>query len=146
MGRHLGLRLPSFLLFSFLFLINMATAWGQAIPLVTQAVDDHHRVTLDGNVVPMARAEFDRGAAGNAQPMPRMLLLLKRSDAQQAALRDMMERQQDKSSPDYHAWLTPQEFGARFSPASRWARWCVLWNRWGAMFRAAGILCLPRCS
>ena len=49
--------------------------------------------------------------------MTRMLLLLKRSDEQEAALQDYLEKQQDKSSPNYHQWLTPQEFGAQYGPA-----------------------------
>ena len=76
-----------------------------------------HRVTLDGNIHPLARAEFERGAVGAGQPIPRMLLLMKRSEAQQAALLTLMEQQQDKSSANYHAWLTPQDFGTRFGPA-----------------------------
>src|SRR6266851_5340307 len=46
--------------------------------------------------------------------MPRILLLLKRSDQQEAALQSLMEAQQDKSSPNYHAWLTPDQFGKQF--------------------------------
>ena len=117
MGRHLGRCLQFVVLFSLIFLIGNSTAWAQTQPRVTQAVDSSRRVTLEGNVHPMARAEFDSGSAGNAQLMPRMLLLLKRSDAQQAALSNLMEQQQDKNSPNYHAWLTPQDFGTNFGPA-----------------------------
>src|SRR6266851_1908149 len=46
--------------------------------------------------------------------MPRILLLLKRSDQQEAALQSLMGAQQDKSSPNYHAWLTPDQFGKQF--------------------------------
>src|SRR5580698_8328173 len=64
-----------------------------------------------------ARAEFDRGAVSDAQPATRVALLLKRSDDQQTALTQLLEQQQDKTSPNYHKWLTPQQFGARFGPA-----------------------------
>src|SRR6266404_3114844 len=50
-------------------------------------------------------------------PLARMLLVLKRSDQQEKALRDLIENQQYKKSPSYHQWLTPVEFGARFGPA-----------------------------
>jgi hypothetical protein len=49
--------------------------------------------------------------------MTRMLLLLKRSDEQETALQDYLEKQQDKSSASYHQWVTPQEFGALYGPA-----------------------------
>lgn len=117
MLRHLGLRLWFLLAISIFFLINTSITRAQAIPRVTQTVDSSHRVTLEGNIHPLARAEFERGAVGAGQPIPRMLLLMKRSEAQQAALLTLMEQQQDKSSANYHAWLTPQDFGARFGPA-----------------------------
>ncbi len=117
MLRHLGLRLQFLFAISIFFLINTSITWAQTIPRVTQTVDSSHRVTLDGNIHPLARAEFERGAVGAGQPIPRMLLLMKRSEAQQAALLTLMEQQQDKSSANYHAWLTPQDFGTRFGPA-----------------------------
>ena len=92
-------------------------AFGQTPALVVAPVNNAERVTLSGNVHPLARAEFDRGAADSSLPMNRILLLLKRSDAQEAALQTYMEQQQDKSSPNYHAWLTPQQFGEQYGPA-----------------------------
>ncbi|MGC2356516.1 MAG: protease pro-enzyme activation domain-containing protein, partial [Candidatus Acidiferrum sp.] len=110
--------LSSGLLFvSSLLILNPVSAKGQALPRVVEAVDNAKRVTLPGNVHPLARAEFDRGAASDALAMTRMLLLLKRSDDQESALQDYLEKQQDKSSPNYHQWLTPQEFGAQYGPA-----------------------------
>lgn len=84
---------------------------------VTEAVDDAKTVTLKGNVHPLARAEFDQGAVSDAMPATRMLLLLQRSPAQEASLRQLLGQQQDKSSPNYHAWLTPQQFATQFGPA-----------------------------
>jgi trimeric autotransporter adhesin len=46
-----------------------------------------------------------------------MLLVLKRSAEQQAALRKLLDDQQDKASPSYHKWLTPEQFGQQFGPA-----------------------------
>src|SRR5437879_11848204 len=47
-------------------------------PLIVQAVDDSQLTTLRGNTHPLARAQFDRGAAPPDLPMRRMLLVLKR--------------------------------------------------------------------
>ena len=84
---------------------------------VTETPDGNVRVTLTGNVHPLARAENSRGAVADSLPMQRILLLLKRSAAQQAALQSLMEAQQDKSSPSFHKWLTPDEFGKQFGPS-----------------------------
>jgi hypothetical protein len=116
--RHQLRLLPAvFLLGSSLLVLNPVGTQGQVQPRVVEAVDNAKRVTLAGNVHPLARAEFDQGAAADALPMTRMLLLLKRSDEQEAALQDYLEKQQDKSSANYHQWLTPQEFGAQYGPA-----------------------------
>jgi len=106
-----------FLFLSILFLLSANGALGQATPRVVDPVDNRNRVTLSGNVHPLARAEFDRGAVDNGLPMTRMLLLLKRSEDQEAALQTYMEQQQDKNSANHHVWLTPQQFGAQYGPA-----------------------------
>src|SRR3989454_2340710 len=84
---------------------------------ITQAVDENNLVVLKGNVHPLARAEFDQGAVADEQPLNRMLLLLQRSADQESALRQLFDDQQSKSSPNYHAWLTPEQFGKQFGPA-----------------------------
>jgi subtilase family serine protease len=117
MGQQSGFVCKFVRLCVLLFLIGGSTAWGQVRPRVVQAVNNDQRITLKENVHPLARAEFDRGAVVESQPMTRMLLLLKRGDDQEAALQQYLDSQQDKSSPNYHAWLTPEEFGANYGPA-----------------------------
>lgn len=80
-------------------------------------IDESSLVTLHGNTHPLARAEFDQGAAPASLPMKRMLLILQRSPEQESALGQLLQEQQDNSSPRYHQWLTPQQFGAQFGPA-----------------------------
>jgi hypothetical protein len=86
-------------------------------PRITQPVDLERLVTLRGNTHPLARPEFDQGAAPDTQPMERILLVLQRSPEQEAALRKLLDEQQIKSSPNYHMWLTPEQFGQQFGPA-----------------------------
>src|SRR5208283_2618358 len=107
----------SLLLFSLLLILTTGSAFGQTPARVLDPVDNATRITLAGNVHPLARAGYDRGAVPPAQPMKRILLLLQRSDAQEAALQTYLEQQQDKSSLNYHAWLAPAEFGALYGPA-----------------------------
>lgn len=85
--------------------------------LVTQAVDESQRMALRGSVHPLARAEFDKGAMADTQPINRIYLLLNRSADQQTALDKLMLEQMDKSSPNYHQWLTPEQYGAQFGPS-----------------------------
>jgi hypothetical protein len=85
-------------------------------PLITQAIDESQLTVLTGNTHPLARPQFDLGTAPATLPMERMLLVLKRSDAQEAALRKLLDDQQDRTSPNYHQWMTPEQFGAQFGP------------------------------
>jgi len=96
------------------------TSWAQKAPVasrVVEQIDETRTVHIQGNVHPLARAEFDRGAVAESQPMMRMLLLLQRSAEQETALRQLLDAQQTKSSGSYHAWLTPAQFGQQFGPS-----------------------------
>ena len=106
-----------FLFLSVLFFLNPTDAFAQASPLLVEPVDNARRVRLVGNVHPLARAEFDRGAAPPDLAMNRMLLVLKRSPEQQAALNRLLDDQQDRNSSQYHRWLTPEQFGQQFGLA-----------------------------
>jgi hypothetical protein len=85
-------------------------------PLITQPIDESQLTTLKGNTHPLARPEFDLGTAPASLPMQRMLLVLKRSPEQEFALTKLLDNQQDKQSPYYHKWLTPEEYGKQFGP------------------------------
>ena len=81
---------------------------------VVHVVNMNDRVTLAGNTHPFTRSSLDQGAVAGSEPMNRMLLLLQRSPGQEAQLRQLLDEQQDKSSPNYHKWLTPADFGRQF--------------------------------
>jgi hypothetical protein len=78
------------------------------------AIDESSLVVLHGNRHPLATAANDRGEAASDLPMERMLLVLTRDAAAESALQSLIARQQDRSSPDFHAWLSPDQFGKRF--------------------------------
>src|SRR5437899_10642147 len=99
------------------FFFGRAVAQTTNIPArITQAINEKNLVVLRGNVHPLARPEFDQGLVADAQPLKRMLLLLQRSPDQESDLRQLLDDQQSKSSPNYHAWLTPEQFGKQFGP------------------------------
>ena len=94
--------------------------WAQKAPVasrVVEQIDETRTVNIRGNVHPLARAEFDRGAVAESQPMTRMLLLLQRSAEQETALRQLIDAQQTKGSGSYREWLTPTQFGKQFGPS-----------------------------
>ncbi len=103
---------------SALFLSTPATAQPSYVaPRIREPLDEGRRIVLKGNVHPLARAQFQVAGAPADLPMDRMLLVLKRSPEQEAALLKLLDDQQDKSSPDFHKWLTPEQFGQQFGPA-----------------------------
>lgn len=84
---------------------------------ITEAINETKLTLLKGNTHRLARAEFDRGPAPSVLALDRMLLVLGRSPEQEAALKILLDQQQDNSSPNYHRWLTPEQFGQQFGPA-----------------------------
>lgn len=68
-------------------------------------------------VHPLATKQNDLGRVNGSQVFHRMVLLLQRSTQQEADLQQLLKDQQDPSSPQYHKWLTPTEFGQRFGPS-----------------------------
>jgi len=89
----------------------------QSAPRITQPIDDRIVIHLPGSTHPLAVAANDVGRVEGALPMRRMLLLLKPSTQQEAALNRLIDWQQDKDAPEYHQWLSPEQFGQRFGPA-----------------------------
>jgi subtilase family serine protease len=81
---------------------------------ITASIDNSKLLVLRGNVHPWAQARFDRGPAPASLPLQRMMLVLKNTPEQTVALQELLKEQQNPESPDYHNWLTPQEFGQQF--------------------------------
>jgi len=120
MGRRMRIK-PILLLscllaaLSIVFISQRSAGQSSGAPsLITQPIDEGKLVVLRGNTHPLARAKYDQGAAPSSLAMDRMMLVLKTTSAQGAALQTLLAGQQDRSSPNYHKWLTPQEFGTQF--------------------------------
>jgi Pro-kumamolisin, activation domain/Bacterial Ig-like domain (group 3) len=120
------MRLTRALLVATLFSLAIAacdpnTSRGQSAqprPSRVGAIDETIQVTLQGNRHPLANSENDRGEVSPDLPMERMLLVLARDPSTEADLRQLLAAQQDKSSGNFHAWLSPQQFGERFGASS----------------------------
>ncbi len=77
-------------------------------------IDESALVLLKGNRHPLAAATNDRGEVSPDLPMERMLLVLTREATREAALQTLLAAQQDKSSPNFHAWLSPSQSAEQF--------------------------------
>lgn len=110
-----------------LSLATPALAQTQANPLLTQPINEVNRATLHGSVHPLVRTASDRGAVSNSFPAGRILLLLNRPPEREAALRQFLQAAHAAGSPNYHKWLTPQQFGERFGPADSDVQSVVQW-------------------
>jgi subtilase family serine protease len=100
--------------------VLMTSLWSAAAPaaepLITQHVDESSLVTLGGNTRPEMTTANDRGAVSDNTPLTHIYLQLKRSEADEAAALQLVEDLHDRSSAQYHKWLTPAQVAARFGP------------------------------
>lgn len=81
-------------------------SWALSIPLLARI--------LPGSVHPKAQSRYDQGPVDPAFKIGYITLTLNPSASQQAMLDQLLEQQQDRSSVNYHRWLTPEQFGDRF--------------------------------
>ncbi|MFI4978174.1 MAG: protease pro-enzyme activation domain-containing protein [Solirubrobacterales bacterium] len=77
-------------------------------------VDDTDTVPIPGNVSPRLSGAVDVGRTNGAIPAERMILLLRPRAGASERLERLLEEQLDPASPNYHHWLTPDEYGRAF--------------------------------
>jgi len=74
------------------------------------AVPRSHSLRVDGLA--------DQGRVPANTQLGKIMLVLQSSPEQEYALNTLMDAQQDKGSPNYHQWMTPDTFGQYFGVAS----------------------------
>jgi Pro-kumamolisin, activation domain len=111
-GRYIALTLLLFVLATFAQSLKAQTQ-----PLITTPVDESKLVTLTGSRPAALKGATDLGAADESQPSGRLMVTLKRSPEQETALQSFLLSAHQQSSPSYHKWLAPGEFGTRFGVA-----------------------------
>ena len=97
-----------------LLLTGYCSAQSVAAQRITRPVNDSDVALLPGSVHPHVAQAIDRGSVPANMPMQRMAIFFKPSAAQQADLDQLLEQQQNPSSPNYHKWLTPEQYADRF--------------------------------
>jgi Pro-kumamolisin, activation domain len=77
-------------------------------------INSNQKVVLPGNVHPLAKPLYDQGPVEPALAFPYVTLVAAPSASQQAALNLYLAQLQERSSPNYHKWLTPEQYADRF--------------------------------
>jgi subtilase family serine protease len=77
-------------------------------------IDGLRVVPLPGSAQPQAQLQYDRGSIDPSFALCRITLVAGVSQSQQADLEELLREQQIPTSPNYHRWLTPEQFGERF--------------------------------
>ncbi len=72
------------------------------------------RAVVQGTIHPKAKLATDLGVAPGDKALSSLSLRFNLTSAQSAALSQLLADQQNPSSPRYHQWLTPEQFGAEF--------------------------------
>ena len=72
------------------------------------------KVALRGDVHGHAKPENDLGRADGSRPMQGITLAFHPSEAQQKDLDNFLAELGDRSSPNYHKYLTPKQYAERF--------------------------------
>jgi len=94
------------------------SAYSQAVPQVTTAVDSLSFSPLKGSVHAVVRlGAKDLGAVPDETPTGTLTLLLQRPAEQEQQLEQYLRGAHTPGSPNYHKWLTPQEFGKTYGVA-----------------------------
>jgi len=82
-----------------------------------RVVDDADTVPIPGNVSPRLSGAIDVGPTNGAIPAERMILVLRPRAGASERLERLLQEQLDPASPNYHHWLTPDEYGRAFGIA-----------------------------
>jgi hypothetical protein len=110
--------LKGLLLFGFVIAFS-SIASAQSAPRITSAIDESRLATLAGGTRPEANTKNDRGPVPESFRLEHMFLQLRRSPEQERALDLYIEQLHDSNSPNFHHWLTAQEFGQRYGLAQQ---------------------------
>jgi uncharacterized protein (TIGR03437 family) len=90
---------------------------------ITTRIDSSRVRVLRGSVHPKTRQGADLGLADPAFPIAHGMLLLQPADGLEPFLTEL----QTPGSPNFHRWLTPEEFGAKFGASGNDRAKLVAW-------------------
>lgn len=85
---------------------------------IASSINSGSRAALPGTIMARAKQATDLGLAPADRKLESLSLRFNLTAAQQADLTQLLAAQLNPSSPSYHQWLTPAQFGARFGLSS----------------------------
>jgi uncharacterized protein (TIGR03437 family) len=103
-----------FAFFSPFVLLAVTSLDAQQPSRIAGRLDNGRRVALAGRVHRNARQQNDLGRVDPRFQLPAVTVFLKPSAPGQASLNQLLQDQQDPASPNFHHWLTPEEYADRF--------------------------------
>ena len=95
-------------------LLASTVCFGAQADRIPGPIDSSQMVALPGHGDRRALPQYDQGPVERSFQFGRVTLVLAPSPSQQVALDLLLAQQQDRSSPNYHKWLTPEQFADRF--------------------------------
>ena len=78
------------------------------------AISSGQMISLSGNVHHKALLQYDQGPVDPSFQLTYVTLLTSPTPSQAKALEDLLAQQQNPKSPNYHKWLTPEQWADRF--------------------------------
>lgn len=94
---------------------------------ITGPLTSGQSVPLAGNVHHKALPQYDQGPVDPAMRLGTITLMTLPTAGQQKALRELLAEQQDRKSPNYHKWLTPEQYADRFGLSRHDAQQIASW-------------------
>ncbi|HTC46139.1 MAG TPA: protease pro-enzyme activation domain-containing protein [Candidatus Aquilonibacter sp.] len=81
---------------------------------ITGAIDSNARVALAHSLHAEAQPQYDQGTVAPSYKLGYMTLVMAPSATQQKALNLLLTQQQDRTSPNYHKWMSPAQYADNF--------------------------------
>ncbi|MGO8794178.1 MAG: protease pro-enzyme activation domain-containing protein [Candidatus Sulfotelmatobacter sp.] len=81
---------------------------------IAGTIDSSQMVALVGQIQKRAKPKYDQGRLSGSFHLNQVTLLTLPTQAQQQALRLLVAEQQDPKSPNFHKWITPEQYADRF--------------------------------
>lgn len=116
---------------SVIFIASTAahSAMAQEPPQAAVAGARANRVALPYSTHPATKTASDLGRVAGSVAMDRMVLVLSGNANEEQSLQRLLDNLHTQGSPQYHQWLTPEEFRAEFGPSPEAIQKVTAWLR-----------------
>jgi subtilase family serine protease len=81
---------------------------------ISSEISSSQLTPLPGSKHQLALAKYDSGRVSSSTKLEGISIYFSRTQSQENSVKALIAAQQNPSSPQYHQWLTPEQFAARF--------------------------------